>query len=79
MFKLPMRESGQALLIVVLSLAVVLTVVLSILARSVTDIKLSTGSEESLRAFSAAEAGIERALIAGSWTVTFAGVICLDY
>src|SRR3989344_3152201 len=79
MFKLPMRESGQALLIVVLSLAVVLTVVLSILARSVTDIKLSTGSEESLRAFSAAEAGIERALIAGSGTVTCDGVSCLDY
>lgn len=55
-------QSGQALLIVVLSLAVVLTVVLSILARSVTDIKISTGGEESLRAFSAAEAGIETSL-----------------
>lgn len=55
-------QAGQALLLVVLSLAVVLTVVLSILARSVTDIKISTGSEESLRAFSAAEAGIETGL-----------------
>ena len=64
MTKLP-TSSGQALLIVVLSLAVVLTIVLSILARSVTDIKISTGSENALRAFSAAEAGVERALIAG--------------
>lgn len=65
MNKLP-TSSGQALLIVVLSLAVVLTIVLSILARSITDIKISTGNEESLRAFSAAEAGIERALIIGA-------------
>lgn len=64
MNKLP-TSAGQALLIVVLSLAVVLTIVLSILARSVTDIKISTGGEEALRAFSAAEAGIERALVAG--------------
>src|SRR3989304_7684964 len=63
MSKLPkINEKGQALLIVVLSLAVVLTIVLSILARSVTDVKISTGSEEALRAFSAAEAGIETAL-----------------
>src|SRR3989344_8115565 len=66
MHKLPVKyHKGQALLIVVLSLAVVLTIVLSILARSVTDIKISTGSENALRAFSAAEAGVERALIAG--------------
>lgn len=68
MVKLPSQpgyQSGQALLLIVLSLAVVLTIVLSILARSVTDIKISTGSDEALRAFSAAEAGIERALIAG--------------
>lgn len=59
----PDNQAGQALLIVVLSLAVVLTIVLSILARSVTDIKISTSSEESLRAFSAAEAGVETALV----------------
>ena len=59
-------ERGQALLIVLLSMAVILTVVLSIISRSVTDISLTTYSEEALRAFSAAEAGIERALIVGS-------------
>lgn len=70
------KESGQALLIVVLALAVVLTIVLSVLARSVTDIKVSTSSEEALRAFSAAEAGIETALntlIVGQSTGDFEG------
>lgn len=62
------NNSGQALLIVLLSLAVVLTVVLFIISRSITDISISTKEEDSLRAFSAAEAGIERALIIGSDT-----------
>ena len=60
------RESGQALVLVLLSLSVVLTVVLFILARSVTDVTVSSRQEESVRAFSAAEAGIERALVVGS-------------
>ena len=59
-------NSGQALLIVLLSMAVVLIVVLSILARSVTDVSISFQDENSLRAFSAAEAGVEQALIIGS-------------
>lgn len=60
------NQSGQAVLVVLLSLSVVLIVVLFILSRSITDISLSTKEEDSLRAFSAAEAGIERALLAGS-------------
>jgi Tfp pilus assembly protein PilX len=59
-------RSGQALLIVLLSMSVVLTIVLSVLSRSITDISVTTASEDSLRAFSAAEAGVERALIAGT-------------
>lgn len=60
-------ESGQALLIVLLSMAVVLTIVLSVLSRSVSDIAVTSRGEESIRAFSAAEAGVEKALItAGS-------------
>ncbi len=58
-----MNQKGQAVLIVILVMAVVLTVVLSIVASSTSDIKLSTTESESLRAFSAAEAGIEKALI----------------
>lgn len=60
------NQSGQALLLVLLSMAVVLTIVLSILSRSVTDIAVTTKGEEALRAFSAAEAGIERAIIVGT-------------
>jgi len=59
-------QSGQALVLVLLSLAVVLTLVLFILSRSVTDVAVSGRQEESVRAFSAAEAGIEQALVVGS-------------
>lgn len=59
------QESGQALLIILLSMAVVITIVLSIVARSVTDVRTSSKEQDSLRAFSAAEAGIERALVSG--------------
>lgn len=60
-------NSGQALVLVLLSLAVVLTLVLYILSRSITDIATSSREEESVRAFSAAEAGVERALVVGSF------------
>lgn len=63
-------QSGQALLLVLLSMAVVLTIVLSILSRSVTDIAVTSRDEEALRAFSAAEAGVEQALVAGGGTGT---------
>lgn len=59
-------ESGQALVLVLLSLSVVLTLILFILSRSVTDIATSGRQEESVRAFSAAEAGIERSLVVGT-------------
>ena len=61
------NNSGQAVLIVLLSLSVVLIIVLYIMSRSITDISLSNKDEDSMRAFSAAEAGIERALITGSF------------
>lgn len=61
-------QAGQALVMVLLSLAVVLTLVLFILARSTTDIAVSSKSEEATRAFSAAEAGIENALVIGTGT-----------
>ena len=43
-----------------------MTVVLSVVSRSVTDITVSTYEEDALRAFSAAEAGIEEALLKGT-------------
>jgi len=60
------NESGQALVLILLSLSVVLTLVLFILSRSITDIAVSSRQEESVRAFSAAEAGIERSLVLGT-------------
>lgn len=63
-----LRSGGQALVLVLLSLAVVLTIVLYVVSRSVTDIAVSTRQEESIRAFSAAEAGIEKVLVTSSST-----------
>lgn len=60
------KEQGQALLIVILTLVVVLTVGLSAVSRSITTVRLSTAEDESQRAFSAAEAGIEEALKSGT-------------
>lgn len=63
LFKNRKNEKGQAVLIVLLSLSVVLIVILYILSRTITDVSLSSKEEDSLRAFSAAEAGIEKALV----------------
>ncbi len=56
-------QSGQAVLIVLLSMVVVLTIVLSVIAGATSDVKISGNETSSLRAFSAAESGIEKALI----------------
>ena len=64
-------ESGQALLIVLLGMAVVLTLVLSIVSRSINDVSITKKDEDSLRAFSAAEAGIEQMLVGGPTTSEF--------
>lgn len=58
-------EKGQALVIVLLVMAVGLTMGLAVVSRSVTDIRISQQEEESARVFSAAEAGIEDAMISG--------------
>ena len=60
------NNKGQALLLVLLAMAVIITVVLSVASRSITDLVVTTQDEESLRAFSAAEIGVEKALIIGS-------------
>jgi len=59
-------QSGQALVIILLVMAVGLTIALSIISRSITDIRISQQEEESARAFFVAEAGIEEALKAWS-------------
>jgi Tfp pilus assembly protein PilX len=65
-------QSGQALLIILLVMAVILTIALSIASRSVTDISVSKQEDDAARAFSAAEAGIEQALNGG--TVAISGL-----
>jgi hypothetical protein len=55
-------HSGQILLITLLVLSIATTIALSLVARSTTDLNISNQVEESSRAFSAAEAGIEQAL-----------------
>lgn len=60
MYKL---SSGQALLLILLIMSVALTVVLSVASRSITEVKISSTEEDSLRAFNAAEAGVEEALL----------------
>lgn len=59
------NSSGQALLIILLVMAVALTIGLSVVSRSITDIRISQEQEESARAFSAAEAGLESLLAGG--------------
>ncbi|KKR03258.1 MAG: hypothetical protein UU25_C0001G0019 [Microgenomates group bacterium GW2011_GWB1_40_9] len=53
---------GQVLLITVLVLSIAVTIALSLIGRSVSDVSMGRNLEESARAFSAAEAGIEEAL-----------------
>lgn len=57
-----MLRKGQALVVVLLMLAVATTIGLAIVSRSVTEVSVSTTQEESARALAAAEAGIEAAL-----------------
>lgn len=60
------KEKGQILLILILVITVALAVGLAVVQRSLTDISTSTRVEQSTRAFSAAEAGIERAIQQGA-------------
>jgi len=69
------KNSGQALLIILLVMAVGLTVGLAVVSRSVTDISISRQEEESARVFSVAEAGIEEALKAGAEVVLPEGMV----
>ena len=58
-------QKGQILLIVVLVLVIALTIGLSVVTRTITNVKTTSEQENSQRAFSAAEAGIEKSLSTG--------------
>lgn len=74
-------QKGQIVLITILVLAVGATVVLSLLGRTTVDLNITNQIEESSRAFSAAEAGIEEALKLGSSisSTTIPGVTDVTY
>lgn len=55
-------EQGQVILILILVMTVALAIGISVIQRSLSDISTSSKVEQSSRAFSAAEAGIEKAL-----------------
>lgn len=57
-----MNQKGQIILILVLVMTVALAIGLSVVQRSLSDISTSSKVEQSSRAFSAAEAGIEKAI-----------------
>lgn len=59
-------QRGQALLIVILIMVVSLTIGLSVASRSIVNLRTSTEEENSQRAFSAAEAGVEKAITTGT-------------
>lgn len=61
-------KSGQMLIVVILIMVVALTVGLSIASRTITNLRISRQSEESQRAFQAAEAGIEQIIQSQSRT-----------
>lgn len=65
------RENGQVVLILILVMSVALAIGISVIQRSISDISTSSKVEQSSRAFSAAEAGIEKALRGDSSGVTF--------
>ncbi len=56
------QENGQVLLIAVLSMVVALTIGLSVVSRSIVQLKTAKDAADSQKAFSAAEAGIEQVL-----------------
>jgi Tfp pilus assembly protein PilX len=61
-------ERGQVLLLIVLVITVALTVSLSVAARSLLNVRLASEEDQSQRAFSAAEAGLDQALLADAAT-----------
>lgn len=74
-------KSGQVLIFVLMVMVVGLTIGLAAASRSITDVRLSTQSEQAERAFAAAEAGVEEALarnigvLVASGTKEYSGVV----
>lgn len=63
-------QQGQVILMLILVMTVALAIGLSVIQKSLVDVSTSTKVEQSARAFSAAEAGIEKALQSGNAIVS---------
>lgn len=72
-------QSGQIVLITLLVLTIATTVALSLIARTTTDTTITAQVEESSRAFSAAEAGIEQSLKSGVGASGIVGAANVSY
>lgn len=57
------KERGQTVLILILVMTVALAIGISVIQRSLSDVSTSSKVEQSSRAYSAAEAGIEKAIL----------------
>src|SRR3989344_1951173 len=55
-------SKGQAVILYLLILIIGMTIVLTVASRVITDIRITTTTDESNRAYFAAEAGVEEAL-----------------
>lgn len=67
------KQSGQTAVFVFILLLVGLTIGLSLATRTIKDLQSSTNSDQSSRAFAAAEAGVEEALRQNLATITASG------
>ena len=74
-----MNERGQVVLALILIMTVALAIGVSIIQKSLVDVSTATKVEQSQRAFSAAEAGIEKALRGDNSGVTFSETGNLSY
>lgn len=60
------NQKGQVILVLILVMTVALAIGISVIQRSISDVSTSSKVEQSSRAFSAAEAGIEKAIQSNS-------------
>src|SRR3989304_6529606 len=72
-------QKGQILVLFLLILVVGLAIVLSVASRTITDLRTSTTSDESNRAYFAAEAGLEEALQEIESTGSLSTPLSLDF
>lgn len=74
----PSYQRGQVLLIIILVMVVALTIGLSVVSRSIVNLRTTEEEENSQKAFSAAEAGIERLINSSAESLTLSDEVGTD-